>query len=109
MTKELAHWSYKPGIDGNDSAGFTIRLGEGLGVHEFIEYADCLYPEDGQQYVEAEANARLIVNAPETAQQRDEMMEVLEAWLAWDGEIRGTPSPPMLARAAIGRAKGLTA
>ena len=35
-----------------------------------------------------------------------EMLKALEAWVEWDGEIRNVPSPPMLARAAIAKAKG---
>ena len=30
----------------------------------------------------------------------------LEAWIEWDGEIREGLSPPMLARAALAKAKG---
>ena len=48
---------------------------------------------------EAEANARLIAAAPD-------LLEALKTWLKWDGEIRTTPSPPMLARAALAKAKG---
>ena len=46
-----------------------------------------------------EANARFIAAAPD-------MEKALEAWLEWDGEIRETPSPPMLARAALAKARG---
>ena len=46
-----------------------------------------------------EANARFIAAAPD-------MEKALEAWLEWDGEIREGLSPPMLARAALAKAKG---
>ena len=48
---------------------------------------------------EAEANARFIAAAPD-------MEKTLEAWLEWDGEIREGLSPPMLARAALAKARG---
>ena len=48
-----------------------------------------------------EANARFIAAAPD-------MEKALDAWLEWDGEIREAPSPPMLARAALAKAKGQT-
>ena len=48
---------------------------------------------------EAGANAHFIAAAPD-------MEKALEAWLEWDGEIREGPSPPMLARAALAKAKG---
>ena len=35
-----------------------------------------------------------------------DLLAALKAWLEWDGEIHETPSPPMLARAAIAKAKG---
>ena len=35
-----------------------------------------------------------------------DLLEALEAWLEWDGEIREGLSPPMLARAALAKAKG---
>ena len=37
-----------------------------------------------------------------------DMLKALEAWLAWDGEIRESPSPPMMARAAVAKARGET-
>ena len=46
-----------------------------------------------------EADAREAAAAPD-------MLAALVAWLEWDGEIRETPSPPMLACAAIAKAKG---
>ena len=46
-----------------------------------------------------QANARFIATAPD-------MEKALEAWLEWDGEIREGLSPPMLARAALAKAKG---
>ena len=51
------------------------------------------------EYWIKDANANLIAAAPD-------MVKALEAWLEWDGEIRETPSPPMLARAALAKAKG---
>ena len=52
-------------------------------------------------YPTAKANAHLIAAAPD-------MEKALEAWLEWDGEIRETPSPPMLARAVLAKARGET-
>ena len=46
------------------------------------------------------ANARFIAAAPD-------MEKALETWLEWDGEIGEGPSPPMLARAALAKARGL--
>ena len=37
-----------------------------------------------------------------------DMEKALEAWLEWDGEIREELSPPMLARAALAKARGET-
>ena len=48
---------------------------------------------------EAAANAHFIAAAPD-------MEKALEAWIEWDGEIREGLSPPMLARAALAKAKG---
>ena len=50
-------------------------------------------------YQEAYSNAQLMAAAPD-------MLTALEAWLAWDGEIRETPSPRIMAEAAIAKAKG---
>ena len=99
-------WTYHRGSwgfhgDPDEDSGFHFLLGgeEASGVEEIIGYADMLYPDDGQQYEEAEANARLIAAAPD-------LLAALEAWLAWDGEIRETPSPRIMAEAAIAKAKG---
>ena len=59
-------WTYAPGFG---EEGFDITLGrmsEWVGSEEKVfSYAMCLYPEDGAQHAEAEANARLIAAAPD--------------------------------------------
>ena len=57
-------WTYAPGFG---DEGFRITLGGASkwAVEKGISYAMCLYPDDGDQYLEAEANARLIAAAPD--------------------------------------------
>ena len=53
---------------GPDDAGFEFTLGdtrERTFVEQTFDYAQGLYPDDGDQYETAEANARLIAAAPE--------------------------------------------
>ena len=50
--------------------GFTIvldsePLGRFFDSHKELRYCDSLYPEDGAQHTEAEANARIMSTAPE--------------------------------------------
>ena len=47
----------------------------------------------------SEGDARFIAAAPG-------MEKALETWLEWDGEIGEGPSPPILARAALAKARG---
>jgi hypothetical protein len=59
-------WGYDDG-----EGRHVIRMGSACGYangyesHHVLEYEHVLYPEDGAQYDEAEANTRLIAAAPE--------------------------------------------
>ena len=65
-------WEYRRGTWGDhdedaEERGFTIYLNTDPDdcsheVHQLIAYADSLYPKDGNQYEEAEANARLYLH-----------------------------------------------
>ena len=59
-------WTYE--ADPEDLGGFVLTLGdvtERTQVEQEIEYAEGLFPEDGDQWRTAEANARLIAAAPD--------------------------------------------
>ena len=59
-------WTYE--ADTEDLGGFVLTLGDtsnGMGGEQEIEYAKGLFPDDGDQWQTAEANARLIAAAPE--------------------------------------------
>lgn len=68
-------WAFVPGQSSDHSdgggGGFCIvmdqqgRLARSRYVEHVVDYAGDLYPEDGDQYYEAEANARLIAAAPD--------------------------------------------
>ena len=68
-------WHYIRGENNpndKDSAesGFTIvlqsaPLGSVYESHKELRYCDSLYPEDGAQHAEAEANARIMSTSPE--------------------------------------------
>ena len=68
-------WHYirgenNPHDDDSAESGFTIVLqSEPLGSlfdsHKELRYCDSLYPEDGEQHAEAEANARILATSPE--------------------------------------------
>ena len=63
-------WEFDESDDGHE-----IRMGEAISSpymyssHLVIEYNHGVYPEDGKQYEEAEANAQLIANAPKWLEQ----------------------------------------
>lgn len=67
--------SHTPGpwdLSWDESDGFTIRMGTARRspvscdlAHIMEGYAECLYPEDGDQFLEAEANACLMAAAPD--------------------------------------------
>lgn len=42
--------------------------------HHIIEYDHCLYPEDGEQFQEADANAHLVAAAPDLYEALDELL-----------------------------------
>ena len=84
-----------------EDSGFHFLLGgeEASGVEEIIGYADMLYPDDGQQYEVAEANARLIAAAPDMLA----ALETIVKYTSWDGFGDMTH---LKALAAIAKAKG---
>ena len=69
-------WTYAPGYG---DEGFRITLGGASkwAVEKGISYAMCLYPEDGAQHAEAEANARLIAAAPDLLAALEGLEELL--------------------------------
>ena len=72
-------------------------------VGEGSKYAYVQIPESMSAMVRIPLDDKAIAYRISAA---PEMMAALESWLEWDGAIREVPSPPMLARAAIAKAKG---
>ena len=84
------------------SGPWRIKAGTDSGVIESQDGVSvaATYTPRGVRQVR-QANARFIAAGPD-------MEKALEAWLEWDGEIGEGPSPPMLARAALAKARGET-
>ena len=96
---------------GPDDSGFTFRLGdtrERTLVEQAFDYAEALYPDDGDQYETAEANAYLIAAAPDLLAVSEIVAERGEHWI--DCPMRfGTTvccCPLEPARAAIAKVRG---
>ena len=97
-------WTFRRGPD---DEGFEFTLGdtsERTLVEQTFHYAEVLYPEDGDQYETAEANARLMVAAPDLLTALEEMVEECEVWP--DGTLAIDAPLLAAARAAIAKAKG---
>ena len=95
-------WTY---VEDEDDGGFEVTLGETKTSYRWyaeqkFSYAEDLYPEDGAQYQEAEANVRLMVAAPD-------LLGALENLLALDDITEALSAEDLVrAREAVARAYG---
>lgn len=95
-------WTYE--ADQDDLGGFVIELGDTTEIQrieQVIEYAEGLFPEDGDQWDTADANARLIAAAPEMYEAAREMVAELDA-----GELGRVSHAREKLRRAVARARG---
>lgn len=100
-TKGPWKWKSDPSMGGfHVYMDTAIRKRSGYESHHHLEMDFSIYPEDGEQWEEAKANARLIASAP----------ELLEAALSTIDTIEGGPTQVADAitalRAAIAKATG---
>ena len=104
-TRKREQWSF---VANDDIGGFAVFLSEAArtkGVHpshERFEYADCLFPEDGQQYADALANVRMIVAAKTMYKALEKIADDLTIIGVTETEIEHL----RVARAAIAEAEG---
>lgn len=104
--------SHTPGpwdLSWDESNGFTIRMGTArrspvsCDIAHIVEgYAECLYPEDGEQFIEAEANAKLMAASPDLLAACEEVLN------RHNYQGTGAPWPSLLdtVQAAVAKAKG---
>lgn len=99
-TKGPWKWKSDPSMGGfHVYMDTAIRKRSGYDSHHHLEMDFSIYPEDGEQWEEAKANARLIAAAPELLENLIGCMEALASHVPDCVEVQ-------CARAAIAKATG---